>query len=104
MLSFHIVAPVGSLRPNAFGLFDVHGNVDEWCGDPGPSAEKATGDRTPLRPVDGLPGIPDERQRVLRGGDYVSQGGSVRSAFRRGFFHDSRRYDWGVRPMRAIER
>jgi formylglycine-generating enzyme required for sulfatase activity len=67
--------PVGSYAPNAFGLFDMHGNVYEWCLDAPGSAEAGLA-INPRGPDDGP-------KRVMRGGGYSSGLGDVsRSDYR----------------------
>jgi len=74
--------PVGSYPPNAWGLFDMHGNVAEWCaGSYNPNAYKA--DSTP--PKDGQ-GRTVVYNPVARGGNYAVGGQFCRSAFR-GFYY-----------------
>jgi formylglycine-generating enzyme required for sulfatase activity len=70
-------APVGSFKPNAWGLYDTAGNVWEWAQDW--KAGYDTGAvKTPTGPaVSGL--------RVLRGGSWFNDGRHVRSADRNAF-------------------
>jgi formylglycine-generating enzyme required for sulfatase activity len=55
---------VGTKKPNAWGLYDMHGNVWEWC------LDRYADDYTHT-PVDGSRcRLPSEKGRVLRGGSY----------------------------------
>lgn len=72
------VAPVGRFAPNAYGLFDVAGNVWEWVSDwyrPDYYASLAASGRVavnPQGPVDSFdPGEPGAQKRVQRGGSYL---------------------------------
>ncbi len=75
--------PVGSLPPNAFGLFEMHGNVWEWCQDAWNETYDQPDDLDLKRPDSGAPWLTgDKRQRVLRGGSWYNLPGSLRSAGR----------------------
>ena len=66
---------VGSYRPNAWGLFDMHGNVAEWCLD-------WYDGTAPAGAVTNTPGAASGTNRVYRGGHFDSLPRHVRSADR----------------------
>lgn len=67
--------PVGSKQPNAWGLYDMHGNVSEWCSD-------TYGADYPLREVVDPAGTVDGIYRVIRGGSWRHFPPACRSAAR----------------------
>jgi formylglycine-generating enzyme required for sulfatase activity len=86
--------PVGRLRANAWGLYDMHGNVFEWCQDW--FGEYPAGPVTdPQDPASG-------GHRVLRGGSWNSPVEDVRSAYRLRLNPDYRYQHEGFRLARDL--
>jgi len=83
--------PVGSLKvANGFGLFDVHGNVAEWCLDTWHSNYIGA-------PSDASPRLTESKRRVIRGGSYKSLATDVRTGYRGQAPHDETFPDIGFR-------
>jgi formylglycine-generating enzyme required for sulfatase activity len=70
--------PVGQLKPNPFGLYDLHGNVSEWC------ADRVSGKHNyyTSSPIDDPIGSSEGDQRALRGGSVRHPAWRCRSAWR----------------------
>jgi formylglycine-generating enzyme required for sulfatase activity len=84
---------VGSFPPNLFGLYDMHGNVWEWCQDHWHGNYEGA-------PTDGGAWLPNESEcRILRGGSWLYYPELCRSAYRDYDFPDNRNCNIGFRVV-----
>jgi len=89
-------APVGSFKANAFGLYDMLGNVFQWT-------EDCWTDNYQLAPIDGsAQSAGDCTQHELRGGSWFTQPDFVRTAYRNRFDSNYRSTSVGFRLIREM--
>jgi sulfatase modifying factor 1 len=73
--------PVGQKKPNRWGIYDLYGNVSEWCEDVySPDYYKSSPAADPVGP----PSPGKDVQRVMRGGSWKSSADMCRASFRQG--------------------
>jgi formylglycine-generating enzyme required for sulfatase activity len=93
---YRSTAPVGSFKPNAFGLYDVSGNVWQWVED------------CPTNNYNGAPGdgsawlAGDCKSRTVRGGSWYYEPRGLRSAFRSSYVLTDRNSSTSLRVARTL--
>lgn len=89
-------SPVGSFPPNAFGFYDMLGNVWQWTDDCAGAYSPSSSGVSPVH-------AGDCSRRMLRGGAWFQGADSIRSAARANDDHAFRAPDIGFRVARDIE-
>jgi formylglycine-generating enzyme required for sulfatase activity len=93
--------PVGLLKPNDLGLFDMHGNAWEWCHDfYGPRNKAAVG--KDINDKEDIEYIKDKDSRVLRGGSWDDGAGYCRAALQSVYPPGGRYNDMGFRVAALV--
>jgi serine/threonine protein kinase/formylglycine-generating enzyme required for sulfatase activity len=90
--------PVRSLKPNDFGLFDMHGQLSVWCQDQYEESGPLQGEESRMT---GLV-VEAAVKRVVRGGFWDAPAENVRSAYRVGYLPTVRAADIGFRLARTV--
>ncbi|WP_339743703.1 formylglycine-generating enzyme family protein [uncultured Rubinisphaera sp.] len=92
--------PVGEKLPNGFGLYDMHGNVREWCGDAihdNAYRKRVADTRDPFVKASDIGVSEEHTYRVTRGGSWISSAWRCRAAYRFGWGPGNRYRDRGFR-------
>ncbi|MES9879899.1 MAG: SUMF1/EgtB/PvdO family nonheme iron enzyme [Sedimenticola sp.] len=92
-----MTTPVGQFPPNLWGLYDMHGNVWEWC------ASEYADDYNGLEQLSACKAADNPNPRVLRGGSWYNVPGSLRSASRNKLAPDLHFLKVGFRIVREIK-
>ena len=100
-----VTCEVGTYTPNPFGLFDVHGNVTEWCRDLSASYAcphaRRDGELYPCS-EESVP-LDATESRSIRGGSWENKAELAVSSFRGTLRPETRGHGLGLRPARMIQ-
>ena len=93
----HKTTKVGSFSPNRFGLYDLHGNIAEWCAD-------TWHDNYQEAPTNGDSWVEEDTslEKVLRGGSWLHLPGSCRSSQRLSSTVNSKSDAFGFRIASSV--